>query len=290
MKIMYIGSSGALSILPLRYLLEAEHSLCAVGVDAHQDSFLRDTRLSIIAAQNESVEMLARMAGVPLINLRMPLADCVRAIREVSPDILLVSCFGRRLPQEILDIPAHGCFNFHPSMLPAYRGPVPGFWQFRDGVENFGVSLHRMTVALDAGAIVAQRNVAMPDGVSNQQASELIAQAYVDLLPNFVSALASGNGHETVQDESAASYRGYPQAEDFRVDTHWPARRIYNFMRATQHWGFVYPCAIDGVDYPLQIAHDFSEAECPDKNLEIDADVIRVTCQPGVLTAGLALV
>ena len=138
MKIMYIGSSGALSILPLRYLLEADDSLCAVGVDAHQDSFLRDTRLSIIAAQNENVEMLARMAGIPLINLNTPLADCVRAIREVSPDILLVSCFGRRLPQQILDIPVHGCFNFHPSMLPAYRGPAPLFWQLHAGYRQKG--------------------------------------------------------------------------------------------------------------------------------------------------------
>ena len=149
---MYIGSSGALSLLPLRYLLEADHALCAVGVDANQDSFLRDTRLSIIAAQNENVEMLARMAGVPLINLNTPLAACVRAIREAAPEVILVSCFGRRLPQAILEIPSHGCFNFHPSKLPAYRGPVPGFWQFRDGVREFGVSLHRMTEQFDAGA------------------------------------------------------------------------------------------------------------------------------------------
>jgi methionyl-tRNA formyltransferase len=288
MNIMYIGSSGAMSLVPFKFLLDTDHQLCGVGVDAHKDAFLRDTRISIVSAMNETIEMLARVAGVPVIDLYAPLAQCVAAIREAAPDLILVSCFGRKLPDEILSIPTLGCFNLHPSKLPAYRGPVPGFWQFHDGVETFGVSLHRMIDRMDAGAIAAQRDLSMPDGISNAEASERVAQAYLELLPGFLRDIADGSLIETPQDKSVASYQGYPEAQDFGVSTSWPARRIFNFMCATQHWGAFYPCEIDFELIELATAERYD----PNARLAVDVErkgeLVKLQCQPGVLWARLA--
>jgi methionyl-tRNA formyltransferase len=285
MRILYIGSRGDLSLQPLLYLLQSGHTICAVA--AQTDAELSDARLPVFTEHKDSIKTLARVFALPVINMSVPLQDCIAAIALLAPDLILVSCYEKKLPQEILNIPAYGCFNFHPSALPQYRGPVPVFWQFRDGLTELGVSLHGMTEQLDAGPVVARGEVAMPDGVTQARAYQLLAQAYVELLPGFLLALASDTLAAIAQDESAMSYQAYPQAEDFRVYPHWSARRIFNFISATEHWGCVYPCSISNTEYSLESVFAYNEEELPDENCVIDGDTIQIACSPGVLLARL---
>jgi methionyl-tRNA formyltransferase len=289
MNILYIGSSGPLSLTPLRILLESDHTLAAVGFDANRDSFLADPRVSIIAAENESIEIFARMTGTPVINLYAPIAQCVHEISQLRPDIVIVSCFERILPTEILSLPKYGCFNLHPSLLPAYRGPVPLFWQFRDAAENTGISLHRMISNIDAGPVVVQAPVKLPDGVSNMVATSMLAEKGAELLMRFLDHIELGDVVERIQDERVASYMGFPHDEDFRVSTDWPARRIYNFMNATSHWGHGYPCELDGELYVLAQAESFTDSATEPEAAADDEHRLVIRCNPGFLTATLAV-
>lgn len=288
MKILYIGSSGDLSLQPLRYLLQSEHQLCAVAVELQDDPIFSDARMPVLTDDENSVETLARTSGLPIINLSTSLHDVIAAIVRSAPELIIVSCYGRKLPQAILDIPVLGSFNLHPSLLPAYRGPVPVFWQFRDGLSEFGVTLHCMTESIDAGDIVAQRNVLMTDGISQTRAYQLLAGAYVELLPDFLSALASGTLTACKQDESAASYQSFPVLDDFRVYTSWSAKRIFNFICATAHYGVIYPCAIAGADVRLHSVLGYSDKQLPEEECVIDGDTIQIACARGVLLARLA--
>ena len=288
MNILYIGSSGPLSLTPLQALLDSDHDVVAIGLDENRDSFLADPRVSIIAAENENIAIFARMTGTPVINLFAPLKECVAQIRRRQPDIILVSCFDRILPADILSLPKHGCFNLPPSLLPAYRGPVPLFWQFRDGVSETGISLHRMTSKIDAGPVVAQQAVSLPDGVSGMQASTLLAKRGARLMLTFLERLGNGDVIERIQDERRACYMGYPTDADFRVSTDWPARRIYNFMRATSHWGRVYPCEIDGSTITLVQAEAWSDTGKPHDSAVDDEHTGWIHCKPGYLKARYA--
>ena len=287
MKILYIGSDGDLSLQPLRYLLQSDHQVCAVAVDLHPALTNLDPRFPVFTGDENAIETLARTSALPVINLFAPLQDVIATITQLQPDLILVSCYARKLPQEILDIPALGSFNFHPSMLPAYRGPVPVFWQFHDGVSEFGVTLHRMTQSMDAGEIVAQSKVIMPDGVNQSRAHQLLAEAYVELLPGFLSVITSGALPTCEQNQSEMSYQSFPTLDDFRVSTDWPAKRIFNFICATVHYGAVYPCAIAGTDYRLHSALGYSEEQLPEEECVIDGNTIQIACNPGVLLARL---
>lgn len=285
MKILYIGSGGDLSLQPLRYLLQSEHQLCAVAVDSQADTTYSDTRLPVLTENGNSVETLARASELPIINLSNSLRDVVAAIEQLAPDLIVVSCYGRKLPKAILGIPFFGCFNFHPSMLPAYRGPVPVFWQFHDGLSEFGVTLHRMTERMDAGDIVARRAVVMPDGVSQTRAHQLLAEDYVELFPDFLTAIELGTLAVRPQDESAMSYQGFPANDDFRVYTSWSAKRIFNFICATTHYDVVYPCRIAGIEYKLHYVLGYNQEQLPDEECVIDGHTIQIACNPGVLLA-----
>ena len=56
--------------------------------------------------------------------------------------------------------PKHGCVNVHQRKLPDYRGGGPvGLWEMLDQKNEIGVSIHRVTEGLDAGAIVAEDTI-----------------------------------------------------------------------------------------------------------------------------------
>src|SRR5690606_40646204 len=39
-------------------------------------------------------------------------------LRALRPDLMVVVAYGLLLPQKVLDIPVHGCWNVHASLLP----------------------------------------------------------------------------------------------------------------------------------------------------------------------------
>ncbi len=256
--------------------MEIGATVCAVAVEDNSEANSRASSIPVLPDDRESLESFAFLNDIPLIRLSRDWSRNRDLLQHYAPDIILVSCFGRKLPDAILALPAVGCFNLHPSLLPAYRGPVPLFWQFRHGVHAFGITLHRMTPLLDAGDIIAQAGVELPGGIDHQQASRLLAEAGSKLLQRDEWAGCA-------QDESKASYYGFPAAADFAVSTTWSARRMYNFICATRERQRVYPCKVAGRVYRLVDADLCRESGR--SALLIEGERITLPCSPGFVRA-----
>ncbi len=240
----------------------------------------------VVPAAPDTAAALAAAQGIPVLRMAGAgdhrLAACVRRLR---PDYLLIACFPFRLPAAAASIPGTACLNLHPSLLPRHRGPAPLFWQLRAGEARFGITLHLVSERLDAGAIVLQQSVALPDGIGGAEADARLAELGVAL---FVQALdmAARHGLRSMrQDESLASYEPGPAPEDFRIPTSWPARRAFNFVRGTEHWN--QPYEVTGAARSVLIASvlDFTEsgrlgADCRQVNGEL-----RLQFSPGILGA-----
>ena len=155
-------------------------------------------------------------------------------LRELRPVAFCVACFPWLLPRAWLDFTPLGGLNLHPSLLPAYRGPVPLFWQLRDGHASTGVTLHRLDEGADTGDIVAQSAVPFPDGLTRDALEARLAEAGARLL---ASALAAPPFQGRPQTEAGASQQGPPSAGDLEVPTTWAARRAFNFIRGAADWG-----------------------------------------------------
>ena len=161
MKIIYIGSSGPLSLIPLQALINSKYTICAIGVDEDNNS-----EFNIINSDSISIQSLAFDNSIPLVKLNKDFTDMDSKISLFQPDIILVSCYARLIPQSVFSLANVGAFNLHPSLLPLFRGPTPLFWQFREGISDFGVTLHRMNSEFDTGNIISQKNVEMTDGIN----------------------------------------------------------------------------------------------------------------------------
>ena len=74
-------------------------------------------------------------------------------------DLIVVGAFGQMLDKRILEMPRYGVLNFHPSLLPAYKGGSPIEEQILAGDACGGVTLHWMIEQVDAGPIVMSEGV-----------------------------------------------------------------------------------------------------------------------------------
>lgn len=94
------------------------------------------------------------------------------------------------IPMGALSDVQHGGINLHPSLLPAYRGGNPFFWQAYDCVEYTGCSVHELTASADAGDILGQISVKQPDGLDRNAWSRITeAEAGIPLLKQVVTEI-----------------------------------------------------------------------------------------------------
>lgn len=97
-----------------------------------------------------------------------------RALREAAPDLLVTFHFDQILAADTIALARLGGLNIHPALLPRHRGPVPTIHALADGDRAFGVTLHRLAPAIDAGTILAQKVVELPSDVTATRASKLL--------------------------------------------------------------------------------------------------------------------
>ncbi|HSM57430.1 MAG TPA: formyltransferase family protein [Candidatus Sulfomarinibacteraceae bacterium] len=294
MRIIYVGMTGPLSLAPLVALLDAGCPIAAVVTPGPMG--MTDMRqlqppppvsqLPVATAYMErNIIHLAWEQDIPVFESGAPGAPALQqAWRRLQPDVVFVSCFPHRIPAALLALPRHGFLNLHPSLLPAYRGPFPLFWQLRDGLTEGGVTVHVMSEALDVGDIVLQESLVWPDGLSGAERERLAGERGGALFVEVVRQLEAGALPRRPQPQGG-SYQPAPGAADFELDLAWSARRAFNFMRGTAHWGLPYALTVAGRTLQLRRAIDYDvQQRLPAPLVEAPSHVLIQFAQ-GVLRA-----
>lgn len=293
-RVLYLGMRGQFSIPPLLALLEAGIAVCGVVVPG-ETSVPAIERVQAAPTQSllplinpfveRSIVQIAWERNIPVFaagNLRA--AETIATLAALHPDVGCVACFNRRVPPALLALPRRGFLNIHPSLLPAYRGPAPLFWTFRDGVQHTGVTLHLMDQTFDTGPIVAQAPVTISDGISGPEADRLLALHGGRLLVEVLQAARHSALPQRSQ-PSAGSVAPWPSDDDFHLDPRWSAQRAFNFMRGTAEWQRRYTLPVDGSHIVLQSALAYTPNATLDAPYVREHGTIFVQFTPGVLHA-----
>lgn len=275
MKIIYIGSSGSFSLIPLQALINSKHEVCAVVFDD-------DINSGFNVATPNTIQSLAIHNSIPLIRFNKNYTKVHSQLGSFQADVIIVSCYARKLPQSILSIATKGSFNLHPSLLPCYRGPTPLFWQFREGVSEFGITVHRMDEEFDVGNIVSQKRVMIQDAVSVNQATDFLASIASDLILQTLDDIENNCIIERPQNNLAASYQSFPKIDDYTVSTSWTAKRIYNFINAYKEINVSFSCEVNGKVFRLINAYSYQDEHYTNMSgntVLLEGDKITFSCQ-----------
>src|SRR3954470_21597200 len=184
-------------------------------------------------ARPDALRAAAQERGVKVHqfkSLRAP--EAIQAMKDADVDIGIMAFVLQFAPQELVKIPRHGTIQYHPSLLPKFRGPSSINWPIIKGEIETGLTIFRPSDGLDEGAVILQKKTAVgPD--------DTLGSVYFDrLFPMGVSAMVeaadlvvAGKHKELVQDESQASYEGWCRGAEARIDWAKPIDHVYNLIR-----------------------------------------------------------
>lgn len=155
-----------------------------------------------LTLRSSAVKAEAERLGIAPILQPVSLKDpeFAEQIRLLQPDILCVIAF-RILPKSVYSLARLGAFNVHASLLPKYRGAAPINHALIQGENVTGVTSFLLTDVVDAGTIIQQKELAIPDGTTAgelyQQLQPLAALCAVET----AAMLANGSATPLQQDE-----------------------------------------------------------------------------------------
>lgn len=295
---LFLGTPGDFSRPPLEALLAAGLPICAVVIPASGDvgasgaPIIRHDPPSVGRGQlpilspfmNRTIAQMAWEQRIPVVEVgALADAQTLATLASFQPDVICVACWPQRLPRALLDLPPLGCLNLHPSLLPAYRGPSPGFWVLRNGEQYTGATIHLMDEHLDTGDIVLQEAFEIPEGISSAALEQGCARLGAPLMARAVRALAAGTASRTPQPAEGSSYYSWPRDEDFIVPVTRPARWAFNFIRGVADWHGPLALAIGAERFPVRQALDYQPNAVLGQPYRRQGDELWTQCTPGVL-------
>jgi methionyl-tRNA formyltransferase len=187
-------------------------------------------------AESSPVAVEARKLGLVVHEVeKVSKGEALDALIRLHPDVIVVVAFGQILRRDVLELPRHGCLNFHPSMLPKYRGAAPVQRAVLDGVVDSGLTVMRLVKQLDAGPVLLQRPWHMDP---RKNADELLAEAGELGAPMVMEALSrlETGIKATPQDESAVTFAPPLTKADGELRFGESATQVVNRIRAVQPW------------------------------------------------------
>ena len=177
-----------------------------------------------VAAQEKGLKTLQ------LPSLKGP--DAVQAMKDLNVDIGIMAFVLQFAPQDFVKVPRHGTIQYHPSLLPKYRGPSSINWPIIRGETETGLTIFRPNDGLDEGEVVLQKKTPVSE-------NDTLGTVYFDrLFPMGVAAMleaadlvVAGKHTETVQDESQASYEGWCRAAEAKINFNNHVDYVHNLIR-----------------------------------------------------------
>ncbi len=201
------------------------------------------------------VKRLALELGIPVMQpekLRAP--EAMEQLRAWQPDLIVVAAFGQILKPEVLDLPRYGCLNVHASLLPRWRGAAPINAAILHGDEETGVTIMKMDVGLDTGAMLAKRSMRIPTDGTAGSVTDALAHLGADLLIESLPRWLAGAITPEPQDDSLSTYAPMLKKDEGRLDFTRNAHELERQVRAMNPWPGAF-MDFDGETLKIHRAH-----------------------------------
>ncbi|HZZ09305.1 MAG TPA: methionyl-tRNA formyltransferase [Paraburkholderia sp.] len=154
-------------------------------------------------------------------------------LRATPHDVMVVAAYGLILPQEVLDIPPHGCINIHASLLPRWRGAAPIHRAIEEGDAESGITLMQMDVGLDTGAMISEARTPISADDTTATLHDRLAQDGAKLIVGALVELErSGKLAATPQPETGTTYAEKIGKHEAALDWRKPADVLARQIRA----------------------------------------------------------
>ena len=196
-------------------------------------------------AKPNPTKEFATEAAIPLL-LPSSLKDpkVTDWVKTRLPEVIVLAFVTDILPKGIIDIPKYKAINYHPSLLPKYRGGSAINWAIINGETETGVTIHYIDAGIDTGDIIIQERVPIyPEDTVASLYFERLYPIGVRMIAETVRMIGEGKAPRIKQDNSQASYQPVIQEKHVIIDFGRSAQNVHNLIRgsnpnpgATTYW------------------------------------------------------
>lgn len=184
------------------------------------------------------VKQVAQDQGIPVhqpASLSGGTAEA--AVRELDLDLLVVVAYGLILPRSVLQIPRHGCWNIHASLLPRWRGAAPIQRAIEAGDKHSGVCIMQMDEGLDSGPVLLAKETDITASDTGGTLHDRLAALGAEALLECLERLQNGNPPTPVpQDDARATHAPKLSKQEAKIDWQEPAAVLARRIRAFNPW------------------------------------------------------
>lgn len=233
------------------------------------------------------VKACALDAGIEVLQPLSLKDEAARApLVELRPDLIVTAAYGLLLPRAVLELPVHGCWNLHASLLPRWRGASPINQAILAGDALSGMTLMQMDVGLDTGPILSTAPTAIAPEETAGELHDRLALMAADLLKEALDALASDRLQAPQpQDETQATHAPLIQREDARLDWARSAEALARQVRAYNPWPVAF-ASVKGIELRVFEAQALQNLRGKPGTLlpgQGDGEALVVACGQGAL-------
>jgi len=158
--------------------------------------------------------------------------DVLQEIRACGAQFGIVVAYGKFLPEPLLHLLPQGAINVHYSLLPKYRGASPVETALLNGDTVTGVSIQKMVKEMDAGDVLAMREVAIEQTETTRELRPRLialgAKLLVEILPTYLRGELSG----TPQNPAEVTFAKKIAKHEGELDMAGDAQLNWNKYRA----------------------------------------------------------
>jgi len=184
-------------------------------------------------AAPDPLRLAAEQKQVPVHQLKsLKTEEARQLLHALDTDLGVMAYVLQFVPQEFAIIPRHGMIQYHPSLLPLYRGPSSINWPIIRGDTRTGLTIFRPTDGLDEGPVILQKETPIgPDDTLGNVYFERLFPMGISALQEAADMVVNRGATGTLQDESRASYEGWCRDPEARINWHNHLDLIFNLVR-----------------------------------------------------------
>lgn len=240
MKILFFGTPD-FALFSLRALVEGGEDVIGVVTQPDKPSGRGYTLTP------PPVKVYAEERHIPVYQPNTLRGDeFAETLAGIDPDLIIVTAYGKILPQNVLDYPKYGCINVHGSILPEYRGAAPMQQAIIDGKTETGITTIRMDAGMDTGNILKIGKIAIGPDDNFETMHDKLGLLSQRVLTETLAALKDGTLTETVQDGSLATYTKKIEKADCLIDFTKPAKVLHDLIRGLSPFPLAFTFLPDG--------------------------------------------
>lgn len=184
-------------------------------------------------AKADALKTAALDKGVQVFQFASLKSDEAKAaMKGLDAELGIMAFVLQFAPQDFVNIPKHGTIQYHPSLLPKYRGPSSINWPIIRGDARTGLTIFRPNDGLDEGPVVLQKETEIgPDDTLGTVYFDRLFPMGVKAMLEAADLVVAGKHREVVQDESLATYEGWCRKAEARLNWANHVDFVYNTIR-----------------------------------------------------------